>query len=95
MFLEPSKKAPAKKAKAKKVEVKKAEPVPTLDELIVAQTDVEKGQKWRAAQEARHAGKATAEDHARVVVLLTMAEKNAAKLANWQAQRRRKHTGVG
>ena len=111
MFLEPSKKAPAKKAKAKKVEVKKAEPVPTLDELIVAQTDVEKGQKWRAEQEARHGvGTSTAADFTREESLAKlakereatpadlqaeMAAKNAAKLANWQAQRRRKHAGVG
>ncbi len=81
----------------KKKDVEKAA-TPTLDELLVAKAPVvvsKKAKDWRHAQEARHAGKATVEDEVRVVVMLTMAEKNAAKLANWQAERERKHAGVG
>ncbi len=82
----------AVKKVAKKAAAKKAAPTPV--ELAAAKT-VEKGQKWRAAQYARHHGQATAEDIARAADLAKMAKKNAAKLANWQAERERKHAGVG
>ncbi len=95
------------KAAEKAAPVEKAPP--TLDELMAAKA-VEKGQKWRAEQEARHAGTSTAAAETLKKALAKAAKdndvtpdeqqakmdaKNAAKYANWAAERERKHAGVG